>query len=93
METSLSPLRKPLYGYIYRMVTRREDAEDLLQETLVRAIEQIRASAVKPGSELALRHRDPRPLDHLRRKKRWRVETQLGGRPARTPSAWWRSRR
>jgi RNA polymerase sigma factor (sigma-70 family) len=41
MEALLSPWSKPLYGYIYRMVTSREDAEDLLQEALVRAIEQI----------------------------------------------------
>jgi DNA-directed RNA polymerase specialized sigma24 family protein len=33
----LEPWRKPLFGYIYRMVMLRQDAEDLLQDVLVRA--------------------------------------------------------
>ncbi len=80
MESLLSPLRKPLYGYIYRMVTRREDAEDLLQETQARAIEQIPSfrgdSRFKSWLFGIATHVS---LDHLRRKKRWRVETQLEG--------------
>ena len=38
----LEPWRKPLFGYIYRMVTLRQDAEDLLQDVLVRVLEGIR---------------------------------------------------
>ena len=79
-EALLSPWRKPLYGYIYRMVTRREDAEDLLQETLVRAIERIptyRGEA--PFKSWLFGIATHVSLDHLRRKKRWRVETQLEG--------------
>ena len=38
----LDPWRKPLFGYIYRMVTLRQDAEDLLQDVLVRVLENIR---------------------------------------------------
>jgi RNA polymerase sigma-70 factor (ECF subfamily) len=80
METLLSPWRKPLYGYIYRMVTRREDAEDLVQETLVRAIEQIpqfRGESRFKGWLFGIATHVA--LDHLRKKKRWRVETQLEG--------------
>ena len=80
MESLLSPLRKPLYGYIYRMVTRREDAEDLLQETMVRAIEQIaRFRGEARFKSWLFGIATHVSLDHLRRKKRWRVETQIEG--------------
>jgi len=80
IEALLEPWRKPLFGYIYRMVTHREDAEDLLQETLVRAIEQIsrfRGEARFKGWLFGIATHVS--LAHLRRKKRWRVETQLEG--------------
>jgi len=79
-EALLSPWRKPLYGYIYRMVNRREDAEDLLQETMVRAIEQIPSfRGEAPFKSWLFGIATHVSLDHLRRKKRWRVETQLEG--------------
>jgi len=79
-EALLSPWRKPLYGYIYRMVTRREDAEDLLQETLVRAIERIPSfRSEAPFKSWLFGIATHVSLDHLRRKRRWRVETQLEG--------------
>jgi len=37
----IQPWRKPLIGYIYRMVTHRQDAEDLLQDVLVRVLQNI----------------------------------------------------
>ncbi len=80
MEALLEPWRKPLYGYIYRMVTRRADAEDLLQETFVRAIEQItkfRGEARFKSWLFGIATNVS--LDHLRKKKRWRVETQIEG--------------
>jgi RNA polymerase sigma-70 factor (ECF subfamily) len=80
LNALLEPWRKPLYAYIYRMVTRREDAEDLLQETLLRAIDQLprfrgegRFKSWLFGIATNL------SLDHLRKRKRWRVETQLEG--------------
>jgi RNA polymerase sigma-70 factor (ECF subfamily) len=79
-DALLSPWRKPLYGYIYRMVTRREDAEDLLQETMVRAIERIptfRGEA--PFKSWLFGIATHVSLDYLRRKKRWRVEIQIEG--------------
>jgi RNA polymerase sigma-70 factor (ECF subfamily) len=80
MESLLTPLRKPLYGYIYRMVTRREDAEDLLQETLARAIEELprfRGEATFKSWLFGIATH--LSLDHLRKKKRWRFDTQLEG--------------
>ncbi len=76
----LEPWRKPLFGYIYRMVTSREDAEDLLQETLLRSIEQIpRFRGEARFKSWLFGIATHVSLDHLRRKKRWRVETQLEG--------------
>jgi RNA polymerase sigma-70 factor (ECF subfamily) len=80
MEALLAPLRGALFGYVYRMVTRREDAEDLLQETLLRAIEhfpQFREEARFKGWLFGIATNVS--LDHLRKKKRWSVDTQLEG--------------
>ena len=47
----VEPWRKPLFGYIYRMVTLRQDAEDLLQDVFVRVLENIRSIAAKRASK------------------------------------------
>jgi RNA polymerase sigma-70 factor (ECF subfamily) len=79
-DALLSPWRKPLYGFIYRMVTHREDAEDLLQETLVRAIERLPSfRGEAPFKSWLFGIATHVSLDHLRRRKRWRVETQIEG--------------
>ena len=74
----VEPLRKPLFSYIYRMVTLRQDAEDLLQDVLVRVLKGL------PGFRGDARFKTwlfgiatHVCLDHLRSKKRWRVEAQL----------------
>ncbi|MGH9704217.1 MAG: RNA polymerase sigma factor [Candidatus Acidiferrales bacterium] len=89
--TSLvEPWRAPLFGYIYRMTTQRQDAEDLLQDVLVRVLESLpqfrREARFKSWLFGIATHVC---LDHLRRKKRWRVEAQMiGEREAReTPGA------
>lgn len=78
LEALLLPWRKPLFAYIYRMVTHRQDAEDLLQEAQLRAIENLDEfrgeSRFKTWLFGIATHLC---LDHLRRKKRWRVETQI----------------
>jgi RNA polymerase sigma-70 factor, ECF subfamily len=80
VETLLEPWKKQLFGYVYRMVTHREDAEDLLQETLVRAIDQIRRfRGEAPFKTWLFGIATHVALDHLRKKKRWRFETQLEG--------------
>jgi len=76
----LEPHRQPLFSYIYRMVTQREDAEDLLQEVLVRvltALPKFRGDAKFKTWLFGIATHVC--LDHLRRRHRWRVEAQLIG--------------
>src|SRR5271170_7599831 len=76
----VEPWRKPLFGYIYRMVTLRQDAEDLLQDVLVRVLEGIRTYRGEARFKSWLFGIATHVcLDHLRAKKRWRVEAQLIG--------------
>ena len=76
----LEPWRKPLFGYIYRMVTLRQDAEDLLQDVLVRILEGIRTYRGEARFKSWLFGIATHVcLDHLRAKKRWRLEAQLIG--------------
>jgi RNA polymerase sigma-70 factor, ECF subfamily len=76
----VEPWRKPLFGYIYRMVMLRQDAEDLLQDVLVRVLEGIRTyrgdARFKSWLFGIATHVC---VDHLRSRKRWRVEAQLIG--------------
>jgi RNA polymerase sigma-70 factor (ECF subfamily) len=72
--------RPSLFRYIYRMVTRSADAEDLLQEVLVRVIESLpRYRAESQFKTWLFGIATHVCLDHLRTKKRWRVEAQLYG--------------
>jgi RNA polymerase sigma-70 factor (ECF subfamily) len=78
VEALVSPWRKPLFAYIYRMVTLPQDAEDLLQDVLVRVLEGLRQfRGEAPFKSWLFGIATHVCLDHLRRKKRWRVETQL----------------
>lgn len=80
LSSLLDPWRKPLFGYIYRMVTLRQDAEDLLQDVLVRVLEGIREYRREARFKSWLFGIATHVcLDHLRHKKRWRVEAQLIG--------------
>ena len=83
----MEPWRKPLFGYIYRMVTLRQDAEDLLQDVLVRVLENIREYRGEARFKSWLFGIATHVcLDHLRTKKRWRVEAQFIGEKEATPS-------
>src|SRR5208282_1925936 len=76
----VEPWRKPLFGYIYRMVTLRQDAEDLLQDVLVRVLENLREyRGEAPFKSWLFGIATHACLDHLRSRKRWRVEAQLIG--------------
>ena len=76
----VEPWRKPLFGYIYRMVTLRQDAEDLLQDVFVRVLEDIRSYRGEARFKSWLFGIATHAcLDHLRKRKRWRVEAQLIG--------------
>ncbi len=76
----VEPLRRPLFAYIYRMVTHRADAEDLMQDVLVRVLQSLRTyrrnARFKTWVFGIATHVC---LDHLRSKKLWRVEAQLEG--------------
>jgi RNA polymerase sigma-70 factor (ECF subfamily) len=76
----VEPLRRPLFAYLYRMVTLRQDAEDLLQDVLIRVLQSL------PGFRCEARFKTwlfgiatHVCVDHLRSKKRWRVEAQQYG--------------
>ena len=76
----IEPWRRPLFGYVYRMVTHPQDAEDLTQEAVTRALASLPdfrgESRFKSWLFGIATHIC---LDHLRKKKRWRVEAQLEG--------------
>lgn len=74
----VEPWRRPLFAYIYRMVTHRQDAEDLLQDVLVRVMESLPSFRGEARFKTWLFGIATHVcLDHLRHKKRWRVEAQL----------------
>jgi RNA polymerase sigma-70 factor, ECF subfamily len=76
----VEPWRRPLIGYIYRMVTHRQDAEDLVQDVLVRVLENIQEyRGEAPFKSWLFGIATHVCLDRLRRKKRWRVEAQKIG--------------
>jgi RNA polymerase sigma-70 factor (ECF subfamily) len=76
----LDPFRKPLFSYMYRMVTQRQDAEDLLQDVLVRVLESLPRFRGEARFKTWLFGIATHVcLDHLRNKKRWRTEAQLYG--------------
>src|ERR1700721_4612501 len=76
----VEPWRKPLFGYIYRMVTLRQDAEDLLQDVFIRVLEDIRSYRGEARFKSWLFGSATHAcLDHLRKRKRWRAEAQLIG--------------
>jgi RNA polymerase sigma-70 factor, ECF subfamily len=76
----VEPLRKPLFSYIYRMVTLRQDAEDLLQDVLVRVLQGLPSFRGEARFKTWLFGIATHAcMDHLRSKKRWRVEAQLYG--------------
>jgi RNA polymerase sigma-70 factor, ECF subfamily len=80
VDSLVEPWRKPLFGYIYRMVVLRQDAEDLLQDVFVRVLENIREyRGEAPFKSWLFGIATHVCLDHLRHKKRWRLEAQLIG--------------
>jgi RNA polymerase sigma-70 factor (ECF subfamily) len=76
----VEPLRRPLFAYVYRMVTLRQDAEDLLQEVLVRVLQGLPSFRGEARFKTWLFGIATHVcMDHLRSKKCWRVEAQLYG--------------
>ncbi len=76
-ESLLEPHRGLLRGYVYRMLGHAPDAEDVLQDTLLKAVERfesLRADAAFKSWIFQIATRTC--LDHLRKKKRWRPFSQ-----------------
>lgn len=75
--------RRELIGYLARLVARPEIAEELAQETAVRALEAARAPDDAAGLRAWLfRIATNLGLDHLRRHGTWRETAMLDGRAA-----------
>ena len=79
-ESLLRPHVRPLRSFLYRMIAHPEDAQDLAQETALRAQQKLatfrgtssfRTWLFSIGSRLC--------LDLLRARKRWPVEAQIEG--------------
>lgn len=80
VQTIWEDWRKPLFAYIYRMVTHHQDAEDLLQEVFVRVLQNRQKFRGESKFQTWLFGIATHIcLDHLRSKKRWRVDAQLIG--------------
>src|SRR5690348_17272801 len=79
-ESLVAPLRRPLFAYIYRMVTHPEDAEDLLQDVLLRVLQSLAQYREEAQFKTWLFGIATHVcLDHLRRRTRWRMEAQMLG--------------
>jgi RNA polymerase sigma-70 factor (ECF subfamily) len=80
LEKLVEPWRPPLFGYIFRMVAQRQDAEDLLQDVLVRVMQSLPSFRGEARFKSWLFGIATHAcLDHLRHRRRWRVEAQLEG--------------
>jgi RNA polymerase sigma-70 factor (ECF subfamily) len=77
-EQLVEPLWRPLRSYIYRMVTHPEDADELLQASLLRAFERLRDFRGESSFKTWLFSIATRLcLDHLRTRRQWYPEAQL----------------
>lgn len=77
-ELLIMPWRAPLFAFLYRLVAHREDAEDLVQEVLLGALEEIRHSAPRPPLPIWLFGLAARAgLVHLEAHRRWRSDAHL----------------
>ena len=79
LRTLVETYQGPVYGLCYRMVRHREDAEDITQEVMVRAIRHLRhwdrrrplrpwilaIAANRCRTHLTKQSRQPIPMDHL----------------------------
>lgn len=77
-EELVLPWQKPLFAYLYRMVAQREDAEDLLQDVMLQAVEELpRHADGSPLKTWLFGLATHRCLEHLRHQWRWRPDAHL----------------
>jgi RNA polymerase sigma-70 factor (ECF subfamily) len=76
----LEAARRPLLAYVYRMIAHWQEAEDLVQDVHVKAMESLPRFRGDSRFETWLFGIATHVcLDHLRSRKRWHVEAQLEG--------------
>ena len=72
--------RRPLLAYVYRMTAHWDDAQDLVQDVQVRALESLPRFRGEAKFQTWLFGIATHVcLDHLRRKTRWPLEAQIEG--------------
>ena len=77
---AVEPLRPRLRSYLVRLLANPDDADDLVQDTVAKAIESLE-SLRDPGAlrtwlfKIATRL----SIDHLRRRGRWEADAQIDG--------------
>jgi RNA polymerase sigma-70 factor, ECF subfamily len=78
LESLFASWRKRVFAFVYRMVTRREDADDLTEEVFVRCLRSISNFRAESQFKTWLFGIATHVcLDHLRERQRWRVEAQM----------------
>lgn len=76
----VQPVRRPLFSYVYRMVANHQDAEDLVQEVMIRVLKNLPSFRAESKFQTWIFGIATHVcLDYLKSKKRWRVEAQLTG--------------
>ena len=76
-ETLLAPHRSALRGFVYRMVGHPNDAEDLVQDVMLKAFERFDSLADEGAFKTWLYQIATRTcIDHLRKQARWRPFSQ-----------------
>lgn len=76
-EALLAPHHNMLRGYVHRLVGHPDDAEDLIQDIAVRAIERLDALRSDGAFKSWLfKIATSTCIDHLRKQKRWRPYSQ-----------------
>ena len=76
-EKLLAPHRRRLRGYVYRMVGSAADAEDLVQDILLKAFERFSSLEDQAAFRSWLYQIATRTcIDHLRKQTRWRPYSQ-----------------
>jgi RNA polymerase sigma-70 factor (ECF subfamily) len=80
IESLIETWRKPLFGYIHRLIGEPRDTDDLFQDVMVRLLESLPTFRREAKFQTWLFGIATHVcLDHLRARKRWRVEAQLIG--------------
>ncbi len=77
LDALLAPHRDALRGYVHRLIGHRADAEDVMQDVLLKALQRLHTLRDEQAFERWIYQLTSRTcIDHLRKKKRWRPFSQ-----------------